>query len=172
MQKGHTLSQDQQRPTDHCRICHSFYEKPITSPLLFHAKGAHGFRTKLVTLTEELRRRLLHMDQHHSHQDILQVAQKFITKMEDSGYSHNIRKEVIVSAVKKTYRQKMIQDTGGPSLYRTKEEMKAARKYKGMATQLWFKSKRGGHNNTKKKDLPWDKKPGHRPGQGSNSNSI
>ena len=44
------------------RIRHTFYQKPTTSPLVFHANGAHSWRSKIITLAEELRRRMLHMD--------------------------------------------------------------------------------------------------------------
>merc|ERR1711867_429748 len=47
---------------DFCIVRHSFYQKPTTSPLVFHSGGAHAWRIKIVTLAEEMRRRLLHMD--------------------------------------------------------------------------------------------------------------
>ena len=37
-------------------IRHTYYEKDVTSSLMFHAKGAHTWRSKLVTLGEEVRR--------------------------------------------------------------------------------------------------------------------
>ena len=43
-------------------IRHTFHEKEVTSPLVIHAKGAHTWRSKLVTLAEEVRRRLCNMD--------------------------------------------------------------------------------------------------------------
>ena len=51
---------------DHKRIRHSFYQKPTTSPLVFHANGAFGWKAKITTKSEEFRRRLLHMDTAHS----------------------------------------------------------------------------------------------------------
>ena len=50
----------------HCVIRHSFYQKETSSPLVFHAHGAYGLRPKIVTMSEEFRRRLLHMDPLHT----------------------------------------------------------------------------------------------------------
>ena len=87
------------------KIRHSFYQKGTTSPLVFHAAGAYGWRPKIVTMSEEFRRRLLNMDKDHSHEDKETVIQDFLQKMADSGYQHPVRKEVIKSAVTKYYRK-------------------------------------------------------------------
>ena len=55
-------------------------------------------------MSEELRRRLLHMDQLHSEEDRKEVVSDFLQKMSDSGYGHPARKETIISAVRKYYR--------------------------------------------------------------------
>ena len=51
---------------DHCTIRHTFFQKSVTLPLVFHAQGAHSWRSKLITLAEELRRRFLYMDANHT----------------------------------------------------------------------------------------------------------
>ena len=55
------------------QIRHTFYQKATTSPLVFHAKGDHIWRSKLVTLDEEVRRRLRNMDTRHSNEEKLEV---------------------------------------------------------------------------------------------------
>ena len=86
---------------DHKRIRHSFYQKPITLPLVFYANGAFGWKAKLTTMSEELRRRFLHMDDAHSQQERAEVVRDFLVKMADSGYKHPARKQIILSAVRK-----------------------------------------------------------------------
>ena len=44
------------------RVIYSFFKKEMVAPTVFHAMGAHGWRSKIVTMTDELRRRLLKMD--------------------------------------------------------------------------------------------------------------
>ena len=82
-------------------IRHAFYQKPVTSPLFFHSKGAHGWKSKIITLAEEYRRRLLHMDLRYSMDDKREVIMDFIQKMVYSGYSHPARVEIITSTTKK-----------------------------------------------------------------------
>ena len=78
----------------------------------------------------------------------------FLKKMADSGYGHPTRNETILSAVRKYYRQILEQETGGRRLYRSSGEMAETRKLKSLMNKTWFKSKRGGQNQTPKKDLP------------------
>ena len=40
------------------KIRHTFYEKDVTSPLVFHARGACAMKQKIITLAEETKRRL------------------------------------------------------------------------------------------------------------------
>ena len=61
-------------------IRHTFYEKEVTSPLVFHAKGAYTWRSKLVTLAEEVTRRLRNMDRVHERTEILEVLKRFSKK--------------------------------------------------------------------------------------------
>ena len=134
------LEQDQ----DHSIIRHSFYQKPSTSPLVFHAGGAHNWRSKLITLVEELRRRYLHMDGRHSMEDKKEVISDYLQKLSDSGYTHPTRMEIVKSATLKYYRQVLDQEAGGPQIYRSSEEMAGSRKVKELMNKTWFRSKRGG----------------------------
>ena len=103
---------------------------------------------------EEMRRRLLHMDIRHSRQEQMEVMKDFLQKLCDSGYSHPTRMEIVKSAARKYYRQRMNQDAGGQRLYRSAEEMAGARRIKPLLNITWFKSKRGGHRVTPAKDVP------------------
>ena len=81
----------------HQVIRHTFYEKETASPLVFNAKSAYGWKAKITTLAEELRRRLTNMDELHSEEEKEEVVKKFIQKITDSGYQHIHRKEIIKS---------------------------------------------------------------------------
>ena len=114
-----------------------------------------GYIPKLITLAEELRRRLLNMDRSHTWEEQRQVIDDFLQKMCDSGYGESTRMEVIKSAITKYHRQLMEQDSGGRRIYRSAEEMASGRRLKGLLNQTWFRSKRGGTKITSAKDLPW-----------------
>ena len=76
-----------------------YYEKEVTSPLVFHAKGAHTWRSKIVTLGEEVRRRLRNTDTGHSKEEVLGILKKFSQKMIDSGYDLGSRQEILKSGI-------------------------------------------------------------------------
>ena len=97
---------------------------------------------------KELRRRLLHIDTLYSKAEKEEVVRDFI----DSGYKHKTRKEIILSAVRKYYRQIPKQETGGSQLYRSAKEMAESRRIKSLQNKTWVKSKRGGQNLTPRKD--------------------
>ena len=100
----------------------------------FHANGAYGWKPKITTMYEELRRRLLHMDTLYSKAEKEEVVRDFI----DSGYKHKTRKEIILSAVRKYYCQILEQETGGRQLYRSGKEMVESRRMKSLQNKTWF----------------------------------
>ena len=71
----------------------------------------------MVTLSEEVRRRLRNTDRTHSEKELLEIIRKFTQKMADSGYEEGTRMEVLKSAVTRHLRQVEDWRRGGPSLY-------------------------------------------------------
>ena len=84
------------------------------------------------------------MDSHHVWDDQKDVMMDFIQKMCDSGYDHQARMEVILSGVKKFYRQVIEQESGGRRIYRSQEDMASARRLKSFRNKTWFRNRRGG----------------------------
>ena len=112
--------------------------------MVFHALGAFDWKMKLTTMSEELRRRLIHMDKAHSTEERIHVARKFFQKLEDSGYNAKAREEIVKSATKKYWRIRLLDMIGERDMYRSHELMEEEGKFKRMRNQTWFKSKRGG----------------------------
>ena len=54
------------------RIRYSFFKKEVLTPTVFYAKA------KIVTLAEEMRRRLWNMDEYHSDREIEEVTKEWI----------------------------------------------------------------------------------------------
>ena len=136
------------------RVRHSFYQKPSTSPLVFHAGGAHTWRSKIITLAEEMRRRFLNTDWYHPEPEVDIIIKDFLQKLTDSGYDPNTRMEIMKSAARKYFRQAMDQETGGRRLHRSAGEMSQGRALKSLQASTWFKSRRGGKEATAAKDIP------------------
>ena len=121
----------------HQTIRHTFFEKETASPLVFNANSAYGWKAKITTLAEELRRRLTNMDELHTEEEMEKEVERFVQKLTDSGYLRRHRKEIIRSGCINFCRRQIQDRTGGKRLYRTEGEMKASRKAKKFGTQYW-----------------------------------
>ena len=66
-------------------VRHSYNEKPSTSPLVFHARGACPSRQKIIILAEELKRRMFNQDRRHTIEERMSDIKVYIQKMVDSG---------------------------------------------------------------------------------------
>ena len=67
------------------RIRHGYYEKPSTSPTVFHGRGATSTRSKIITLAEEVKRRLSNMDRDTGKEGRLEEMKRFSQKLADSA---------------------------------------------------------------------------------------
>ena len=97
------------------RIRHTFFEKAVASPTVFHSRAAYNWQAKIVTLSEELRRRYRNTDRLHTREEVVEIVGEFLTKMATSGYGESTRMEVIRSATVKYYREILKSETGGDS---------------------------------------------------------
>jgi hypothetical protein len=91
-------------PEEGDSIRYSYYEKPTTSPLVFHAAGAHGWRSKITTLAMEVVRRMTNSDRRTTIKERAATLRKFTTKMADSGYGQSTRLEILKSGITRYYR--------------------------------------------------------------------
>ena len=98
-------------------ICHSYYEKPTTSPLVFHGRGACSTKQKITILSEEVKRRLYNQDKLHSIKERETELERFSKKMIDSSYTSEVRREILVSGIKRYYRMRLMEVSGVRSLY-------------------------------------------------------
>ena len=135
----------------HPRVRHSFYEKPITSPLVFHA---YATRQKIVPLAEEIKRRMLNMDPLHSKEERIEIILKFSQKMVDSMYVPETRREILTSGITRYYRLVLQELAGKRSLYMSTEELKGGRERKSLMVKTWYKTQRGGCRVSQEKIFP------------------
>ena len=137
------------------KVRYTFFEKEVSAPTVFHAKAAYSWRSKIVTLSEELRRRFRNTDRLHSRQEITDIVERFLIKLATSGYDRGTRTEILRSATVKYYREILDSETGGRPLYRSSKEMQRDRTFKGLETKTWFRPRRGGKKVRERRDLPW-----------------
>ena len=65
---------------------YTYFEKPSTSPLVFHGREVCSTRQKIVILAEEVKRRLLNTDHSHPMEERLDILEGFSRKLIDSNY--------------------------------------------------------------------------------------
>ena len=78
------------------KIRQSFSEKEVTLPLVFHSKERHTLRLKLVTLSEEVRRRLRNKERDHTKPQVEEILVKFCQKM-TVGFSYHHSKSMVIT---------------------------------------------------------------------------
>ena len=98
------------------RIRHTYFEKKVTSPLVFHNRGACSTKQKFIILAEETKRRLYNQDRYHTTQDRLVDLKVLIQKLIDSGYGKDGRKEILTAGIKRYYRLVLQEISGGRSI--------------------------------------------------------
>ena len=116
-------------------IRHTFYEKQVTSPLVFHNRGACPTKQKVIILAEEVKRRLYNQDKDHRVKDRLRDLTTFTQKMIDSGYGKDLRREILKAGIKRYFRLTLQEQAGGRSLYRSLREMAPQRRLKQLNTR-------------------------------------
>ena len=107
---------------------------------------------------EEVKIRLMNMDLFHTEEERVEVLATFLRKMANSQYGPPTRKEVLKIGVRRYYRKVYAQETEGPKLYRTKEELEKGRRFKDLLNKHWFRSRRGGKAAVEEKEAPWQER--------------
>ena len=81
------------------RILHEHYEKSMATKMLIHAESAIPLRVKRTVLTQEMLRVLLHCSRYLSWETVTGHLNKFMRKMQYSGYKQTMRYDVTKSAM-------------------------------------------------------------------------
>lgn len=111
---------------------------------MFHAKGAYIWRAMLVTLGEEVRRRLRNTDTAHTDSQLLKILKRFSQMLIDSGYDLTSRQEILKSGIRKLYREMAQAMREGNSIYRTRTQMNQKKEIKTLLNKPWFRRIRRG----------------------------
>ena len=90
------------------KIRYLCYEKPKTSPIVFHGERSHAWRNKLVVLAQETLRRMINCDRWTTPETRILILTKFAQKLADSGYRSSTRRETTTSGLTKYYRPDVI----------------------------------------------------------------
>ena len=80
-------------------ILYEHYEKEMTTKAVIHASSAIPYKVKRTVLTQEVLRILLHCSNELTWETVLQHLNKFMRKMQYSGYDQTFRYTVAKSAI-------------------------------------------------------------------------
>ena len=83
-------------------ICHSFYEKDCVSRKVIEFKSAIQHRSKIVSLSQEVKRRMTNTDRKVSIQERIEIIEKFAYKMYCSSYPEHVRLDIMTKKTQKT----------------------------------------------------------------------
>ena len=81
------------------KVLYEHYEKETTTKAVIHARSAVSMQTKRTVLTQEVLRILLHCSKHLEWETVSEHVNKFLKKMQYSGYTQPFRFNVVKSAL-------------------------------------------------------------------------
>ena len=123
------------------KIVYEHYEKEMSTKAVIHAKSALPMQMKRTVLTQEVLRILLHCSKHVRWETICSHINKFMKKMQFSGYSQPFRCTVVDSALNALKLIKEKEALGIRPINRPKEWRRVEReKEKVEKRKSWYKS--------------------------------
>ena len=127
------------------KVVHEYYSKPVASKAVVNSESAMPLKDRRTVLTQEILRIILRCSPLLPWETVKEHIDHYMLRMQFSGYSEQIREQVLHSAVKAYRKIRSKVDKGERPLYRRKhwqqkERMKEKRKRK----EDWYKNKKNG----------------------------
>ena len=124
-------------------IKHSYYQKPMKTPLVLMERSAMAFQQKIQILTNELNRRLSNILIDEIPKSKINVKiEQYIQELKSSGYSHSQTKEIIVSGIRGWKNRIRKRKRENKQFYRPAESTLEERMEKEIiAKENWYKQK-------------------------------
>ena len=123
---------------------YSFYQKPTACPYLVLENSAWSWKNKHCTLAQELVRRSSNMSESLPLAERLEVVEKFISKMKDSGYNRVQARQITISGLKGYEARRKRELEVGTPVHRRKHTTQEGRDLRKMIEkQSWYKNRTG-----------------------------
>ena len=136
-------------------VCWMFFEKTSASSKVLRASSAYTWRNKLVTMANEVFRRMRNSSRQLTLKTKLGLMTTFTDKMRNSGYSQGSVNGILESGLQHYYRKLVVDLQGGPKINRRNDTNEMETRRKKMTTKnTWFR-KRGGQSAKETKDNGW-----------------
>ena len=125
---------------DRRMVLYEHYEKPMATKYVIHEKSALPTKNKRTILTQEVLRILLHCSEHLPWEVPRAHINKYMMKMQYSGYNQIFRYHVVNGAIKAYEKIKEKEELGVRPMHRPKDwEVQSRRKEKERKRQSWYK---------------------------------
>ena len=125
------------------KVVHEYYSKPVASKAVVNSESAMPLKDRRTVLTQEILRIILRCSPLLPWERVKEHIEHYMLRMQFSGYSEQIRKQVLHSAVKAYRKIRSKVDKGERPLYRRKHwKQKERIKEKRQCKEEWFKSKK------------------------------
>ena len=133
------------------KVLHEYYSKPVSSKAVIDSRSAMPLKDKRTVLTQDLLRVMLRCSPELPWEVKKTHIEEYALRMQFSGYSEELRKDIVKSATTAYEKIKRRVEKGERPLYRTKQWRKKERaKEKRMKKDNWYKKKRRCKNDSTK----------------------
>ena len=124
------------------KINHSYYQKPIKTPLIIMSRSAAPQQQKIQVLSNELTRRLLNINrQENGQEEFDKIINQFTQEAKNSGYNINTTKEIVMSGIRGwKSRLKRKQDIGQEDYRSAKNTLQNRTRKKLLSRENWYKT--------------------------------
>ena len=124
------------------KVMYTFYEKPMSSQFSVIESSAINDNTKRATMAQELVRRMLNVSELLNQQERNAVIEKFVEKLEKSGYSKKQRREIVLAGLQGYESKKRKAEMSRSELHRDGEATAGGRMTKKLLSKTsWYKQK-------------------------------
>ena len=129
-------------------ISHSYFEKKMKTPYLIMEKSAMGEQQRYSILSNELLRRLSNISHGIVMSERLQIVEKFIVQLKNSGYTRKQAREAVTCGLVGFRNKVEKRKTMGEDFYRSAAStLKSRVKKKLTAKTSWYKKRKTGEEN-------------------------
>ena len=123
-------------------VNHTYYQKPMKTPLVIMARSATPNQQKIQILSNELTRRLLNVNKNMNEQaEFDKVVNQFCQEARNSGYTHFTTKEMVISGVRAWKGRLSRRKELGQEEYRNATStLKSRTRKKLVSRENWYKT--------------------------------
>ena len=133
---------------------HSYYQKEMKTPFLLMQASAMASQQKFSILSNELMRRLGNTDLLVKHNEKMEIVERFVREMKNSGYERRAAREAVMSGLRGIKKRRERREKEVVNFYRSAKETLAERmRKKLLESTTWYKEDEGNNEQREKTEF-------------------